>query len=69
MISEKKQVNEMFNIQTSTDRMNYLTLNIQILKEHLRKYGHLTDSEAFDFISNQVKIYERESLKLEKIFL
>lgn len=51
--------------EKTKDRINYLTMRIQILKEHLKKYKDMIDPVAFEYISNDVKNNERE-LKIRK---
>jgi len=50
------------------DRINYLTIRIYILKDHLNKYKQEIDPVAFEYISNDIKNNERE-LEIRKHYL
>ena len=67
MISNQSIVFDKHEIQTSRERINYLNLHIQILKDHLQEYGYLTEKRAFVYINNQIRALERE-LKIRKDF-
>jgi hypothetical protein len=67
MISDQSVVFDPHEIRTSRERMNYLTLHIEILKDHLQKYGHLTEKKALDFIREKIRALERE-LKIRRDF-
>ena len=67
MISDQSIVFDKHEIQTSRERINYLNLHIQILKDHLQEYGYLTEKRAFVYINNQIRALERE-LKIRKDF-
>ena len=67
MISEQKIVFDKHDIKTSSERINYLKLHIQILKEHIQKYGCLTERKALIFINDQIRMLERE-LKIRRDF-
>jgi len=42
------------------ERMNRLELSINLLEDHLQKYGHLLEPRPLRFIKNQIKYYKRE---------
>ena len=67
MISDQSVVFDKHEIQTSRERINYLNLHIQILKDHLQDYGHLTENRAFVYIKSQIRALERE-LKIRRDF-
>jgi len=46
-------------------RINRLELSINLLEDHLYKYGHLIAPRPLRFISNQINHYKRE-LQLRK---
>lgn len=50
------------------DRINYLTIRIQILKDHLEKYKNSIDPKAFEYILNDIQVNERE-LDIRKFYL
>jgi len=54
--------------EKTKDRINYLAMRIQILKGHLKKYKDMIDPVAFEYISNDIKINERE-LEIRKYYL
>ena len=55
------------NIINSTERIEYLELHVQILKDHMNKHGKKTDPEALEFLEEKVAVFERE-LKIRKDF-
>ena len=67
MISDQSVVFDPHEIKTSRERMNYLNLHIEILKDHLQKYGHLTEKKALVFIREKIRALERE-LKIHRDF-
>ena len=67
MISEGSIVFDQHEIKTSRERINYLNLHIEILKDHLLKYGYLTEKEALVFIKDKIRALERE-LKIRRDF-
>ncbi|MFX1322695.1 MAG: hypothetical protein ACFFAQ_13745 [Promethearchaeota archaeon] len=42
------------------ERISKLELSIEILKDHLKKYGHRIDPKAYDYIKNQIESYKHE---------
>ena len=48
-------------------RIKQLELSIKILEEHLEKYGSRIDSNAYEYIQNQIINHKRE-LKIWKDF-
>ncbi|MCK4686992.1 MAG: hypothetical protein KAT66_02595 [Candidatus Lokiarchaeota archaeon] len=42
------------------ERISKLKLSIEILKDHLKKYGHRIDPKAYDYIKNQIESYKLE---------
>ncbi len=67
MISDQSVVFNLHEIKTSRERMNYLNLHIEILKEHLQKYAHMTEKKALVFIREKIRALERE-LKIRTDF-
>jgi len=67
MISDQSVVFDPHEVRTSRERMNYLTLHIEILKDHLQKYGHMTEKKALIFIKEIIRALERE-LKIRRDF-
>jgi hypothetical protein len=54
-------------LKESEKRIQQLELSINILEEHLKKYGSKIDSKAYEFIQNQILNHKRE-LKIWKDF-
>ena len=67
MISDQSIVFDQHEIKTSRERMTYLILHIEILKDHLQKYGHMTEKKALIFIQEKIRALERE-LKIRRDF-
>ncbi len=67
MISEQSIVFDKHEIRTSRERIDYLNLHVQILKEHLQEHGHLTEKRALIYIESQIRALERE-LKIRRDF-
>ncbi|MFX1366495.1 MAG: hypothetical protein ACFFCE_03275 [Promethearchaeota archaeon] len=42
------------------DRINKLELSINLLEEHLRKFGHQIKTRPFNFIKYQIENMKRE---------
>ncbi len=42
------------------ERISKLKLSIEILKDHLKKYGHRIEPKAYDYIKNQIESYKLE---------
>ena len=41
-------------------RINKLELSVNLLEDHLQKYGHLIQPYPFKFIQNQISLFKRE---------
>ena len=67
MLSDQSIVFDQHEIKTSRERMNYLSLHIEILKDHLQKYGYMTERKALIFIQEKIRALERE-LKIRRDF-
>lgn len=42
------------------ERINRLEVSINLLEDHLYKYGHLLEPRPLRFIKNQINHYKRE---------
>ena len=42
------------------DRINKLELTINLLEDHIKKYGHLLKPRPLRFIEGQINFYKRE---------
>jgi hypothetical protein len=68
MINDNRDIFDNQEYKKTSERINYLTLRIKILKDHIQKYEHQTDEESVDRIINQIQELEKE-LKIRKDFL
>ncbi len=47
-------------MRETQERINKIELTINLLEDHLHKYGHLIQPRPFRFIKSQIKYYKRE---------